>query len=358
MAALATAGFAGAVSLAAFGGDAATADTTFGSCTVCSAPPPPPTFVPTTSTAPPPASVPPPDTQPPARPEHLSAVTNVPGAITLRWVRPAASDLAGVVVRRGRGDACPAGPRGGVQIGGTAPRATQTDSGEADTHTYCYAVFAYDRSGNYSAAAVARHVRNPGDVTPPPPVANLTAALTSAHHVALRWVKPARAGVRAVVVRRGAGDACPTGPETDAAVGGRAPRTGLVDILAKPGSAYCYGVYAIDAAGNTSAAAVATITIPAAATTPRTQPVAPPGRSSGAWLTSTLVWMVTAAGLVMLLLATAAGLAARRRPASAYAPGRTAGPRPALAGYSPVGLVIPALVAVALAAVAIFLLNP
>jgi hypothetical protein len=357
MAALATAGFAGSVSLAAFGGEAANADTTFGSCTVCSAPPPPPTFVPTTSTAPDPTSAPPPDTQPPARPKHLSAVTNVPGAITLRWVRPAAFDLAGIVVRRGRGDACPASPRGGVQIGGTAPRATQTDTGEADTHTYCYAVFAYDLSGNYSTAAVARHIRNPGDVTPPPPVAELAATLTPAHHVALRWVTPARAGVRAVVVRRGAGDACPTGPETGAAVGGRAPRTGWVDALAKPGSAYCYGVYAIDAAGNPSAAAIATITIPAA-TPPGPQPDPPPGRSSGAWLTSTLVWTVTAAGLVMLLLATAAGLTARRRPASAYAPGRTAGTRMALAGYSPVALVIPALVVVAFAAVAIFLLNP
>ena len=148
MAALATAGFAGASSLPAFGGQAATAEHDIrllhrlhGAATA--------------------ADVraddlhdsaadrvsPAPDTRPPGSPKHLHAVTNMPGAITLRWVLPHAADLARIVVRRGRGAACPASAAGGVPVGGTAPRAEQTDTSEVDTHTYCYAVFAYDGRG-------------------------------------------------------------------------------------------------------------------------------------------------------------------------------------------------------------------
>jgi hypothetical protein len=267
----------------------------------------------------------------------------------LRWGLPHATDLMGIVVRRGRGGACPASVSAGVAIGGTTPRAAQTDTSEIDTRTYCYAVFAYDGSGNRSAAAVVRDVSNPGDVTPPPPVANLRATLTPEHHVALSWVTPARAGVRAIVVRRGAAGACPTGPTSGAPVGGRALRHAQVDAAVAQGTTACYRVYAIDAARNTSAAAATTIAIPVAV------PVS--GHSSGGWLTSALVEAVVAAGLLMLLLASGAALLVRRRPASAYAPARTGGAR-APVGYSPVALVIPAFVAVALAAVAIFLLNP
>jgi hypothetical protein len=348
----------GAASLAALGGQAATADTTFGSCTVCTAPPPPPTFVPTTVTTPPQTPAPPPpDTRPPGPPKHLHAVTKVPGVITLRWAPPHAADLAGIVVRRGRGEACPPSAADGVPVGGTAPRAEQADTTEVDARTYCYAVFAYDRSGNRSAAAVARNVRNPGDVTPPPPVANLTARVTPAHHVALRWATPARAGVRTVVVRRGVGGACPTGAETGVAVGGRSPRARQVDVAVGPGSTSCYRVYAIDAAGNVSPAAGVTFAVPAAVTVGH-RPGPAPGRASGGWLASVLVRAGAASGLVMLLLASAAALVVRRRPASAYAPARTGGGRPAPAGYSTAALVIPAFVAVALVAVAVLLLNP
>ena len=311
-----------------------------------------------TSTAPPPTqSAPPPDTQPPGPPNHLRAATNVPGVITLRWALPHAPDLAGIVVRRGRGRACPASSAAGIPVGGTAPRAEQKDTSEVDTRTYCYAVFAYDSSGNTSAAAVAHAVRNPGDITPPPPVAHLTAGLTAAHHVELRWVTPVRAGIRAVVVRRGVGSACPAGRKSGTGVGDRLPRRSQVDLAAKPGKTACYRVYAIDAAGNVSVAASVTIAVPAAVAA-GAGAADPPSRSSGGWLASVLVRAVAAAGLVMLLLASAAALLVRRRPASAYAPARTGGARQAPAGYSPAALVIPALVAVALVVVTVFLLNP
>ena len=185
-------------------------------------------------------------------------------------------------------------------------------------------------------------------------MAHLTATLTAAHHVALAWVTPTRAGVRSVVVRRGVAGACPTGPESGVGVGGSSPREHQVDIAARSGATACYRVYAIDAARNISLAASATIAIPAAGGAAATRP----GRSGGGWPASVLVRVVAGAGLVMLLLASAAALLVRRRPASAYAPMRTGGARAAPAGYSPAALVIPALVAVALVAVAVFLLNP
>ena len=212
-------------------------------------------------------------------------------------------------------------------------------------------MFAYDGSGNRSAAAVARDVSNPGDVTPPPPVANLKATLTPAHHVALSWVTPARAGVRAIVVRRGAAGACPTGPTAGAAVGGRARRPGQVDAAVAQGTTACYRVYAIDAAGTSRS--------------PRHDDRDPrlssclrrATRAADGWHRR---WCGQSAArrCSCCCLASGAALLVRRRPASAYAPARTGGARAAPVGYSPVALVIPAFVAVALAAVAIFLLNP
>ena len=159
-----------------------------------------------------PANTTPADTQAPGKVGHLRTITKVAGRITLLWTNPAASDLAGVVVRRGWAGACPTSQHEGVAVGGTAVRTRQIDTGAVDGQRYCYAIFAFDDSGNYSRSTVAHSVMNPGDRTPPGPVTNFT-AVGQDGHVALSWRNPLHAGVAFDAVRRGTGASnCPTGP--------------------------------------------------------------------------------------------------------------------------------------------------
>ncbi len=142
---------------------------------LASSPPPPPpapsggggggTPPPANVTPSHPANSAPPDRHAPGKVGHLHTITKVPGRITLLWTNPGASDLAGVVVRRGWAGACPTSQHDGVAVGGTAVRTRQIDTGAVDGQRYCYAIFAFDHSGNYSRAAVAHSVMNPGDRT-------------------------------------------------------------------------------------------------------------------------------------------------------------------------------------------------
>jgi hypothetical protein len=339
---------------------------------LASSPPPPPPAPsgggggtpPPSHTTPsnPTVATPPPDRQAPGKVGRLRTITKVAGRITLLWSNPGASDLAGVVVRRGWAGACPASQRDGVRIGGTSVRTRQIDTGAVDGQRYCYAIFAFDRSGNYSRSAVAHSVMNPGDRTPPGPVTNFT-AVGQDDHVALSWRNPLHAGVAFDAVRRGTGaNNCPTGPADGTAIGGQSVRASQIDATAKPGVLYCYRVFALDAAGNTSAmnsGADATAPKPAAPAHPQVTPPPSAPATSGGWLSSTLLRMVGLVGLVMLLVMAGATVTTRRRThTSAYIPTRDVGPRMAMTGVAPVALVIPALLVLgSCAAIALVLLN-
>lgn len=339
---------------------------------VASSPPPPPPAPsgggggtpPPSNTTPsnPIVATPPPDRQAPGKVGHLRAITKVAGRITLVWSNPGAADLAGVVVRRGWAGACPTSQHDGVRIGGTSVRTRQIDTGAVDGQRYCYAIFAFDASGNYSRSTVAHSVMNPGDRTPPGPVTNLT-AVGQDDHVALSWRNPLHAGVAFDAVRRGTGqNNCPTGPADGTAIGGQSVRASQIDATAKPGVLYCYRVFALDAAGNTSAmntGADATAPKPAApAQAPAAAPPSSASASSG-WLSSTLLRMVAIGGLLMLLAMAGATVTTRRRThTSAYIQAREVGPRMAMTGVAPVALVIPALLVLgSCAAIALVLLN-
>src|SRR5436190_10812854 len=109
-----------------------------GAALASSPPPPPPTSPPPTSgpsgggsstgttqsTGGATTQTPPPDTRAPGRVLGLHAITKTPGKITLRWSNPHASDLAGIMIRRGSA-ACPASASDGVPVGGTSVRTVQ-----------------------------------------------------------------------------------------------------------------------------------------------------------------------------------------------------------------------------------------
>jgi hypothetical protein len=289
---------------------------------------------------------------------HLRAITNVRGRITLVWTNPKAKDLAGIVVRRAWG-ACPATPTDGVGVGGRSVRTRQIDTGAAAGTSYCYGVFAFDSSHNYSPVARDPNVVNQAVVPAPRPVTNLTAT-ASGKNVVLAWQNPTgAAGLAYVAVRRGPETDCPTGPADGTAVGGESVRTTETDTTAQPGVTYCYRVFALDAADHASATTsdVKFATQKAAPT--QSQPTVAAGGGGGNWMTSTLTHAVAGIVVMMLLVMAAATAVTRRRTqTSAYVMPRELGPRVAISGYTPVALVIPALLILgSCAAIVLVLIN-
>jgi hypothetical protein len=297
----------------------------------------------------------------------LHAITTVPGKITLRWSNPPASDLAGIMLRRAWGGACPSSPHDGVQVGGTGIRTAQVDTGAADNTRYCYAAFAFDGHGNYSGAALDRRVTNPGDRTAPGPVTGLAVKANARGQVVVSWHNPQRAGIAFDAVRRGVYPRCPTGPADGSPVGGESVRSSQVDGSARPGVTYCYRVFALDAAGNASTAAGGDATLPKPAVHHRAPAPGPAAHASRGGLTSTLVRVVAIAGFLMLLVTVLATVKTRRRVRSTaylpaargqFAPARQFGPRVAMTASGPGALVIPALAVLGCSvAVALVLLN-
>jgi hypothetical protein len=239
-------------------------------------------------------------------------------------------------------------------------RTSQVDTKATPGSVYCYAVFTFDRSGNYSRAAVAKHVI---DRLPPPPLRPVTdlQPVASGGHIELTWRNPASlAGVASIVVRRGPATACPTGPTDGTGIGGSSVRDTQLDTTARPGVAYCYRVFVLNDGGRSRESATQTQTAPPAPATARPSGVAdPPASSSGGWLTSMILRMVAAVGAAMLLVMAAATLVVRRRThVSAYVAPRQYAPRMALTGITPATLVIPALLLVgSAAAIVLLLLN-
>jgi hypothetical protein len=332
-----------------------------------SAPPPPPppppqggggSPPPSTTTSPPVSTTPapPPDTTPPGRVAHLKAITSHPGRITLTWSNPGASDLAGIVVRRSWG-ACPQSPSDGVRVGGKSVRTRQVDTGAATGTTYCYGVFAFDASGNYSRAAHDPRVMIQAVVVAPKAVTGLTATVAG-KDVVLNWHNPAQAGLRFIAVRRGVGTACPTGPADGTQIGGDVVRTSQIDTTAQAGVTYCYRVYALNSASSASTGSDANVTTPAPTHTHATANSGASSSSSG-WMTSTLTRAVAGIVVVMLLvMAVATAVTRRRSHASAYVAPRDLSPRLAISGYPPVALVIPAILVLGTcAALVLILIN-
>jgi hypothetical protein len=274
------------------------------------------------------------------------------------WSNPAANDLAGIVVRRAWG-ACPASPNDGVEVGHDAVRTRQIDTGAAARTTYCYGVFAFDRSHNYSHVALDPGVLNPGVVATPKPVTDLTATADGSN-VLLSWRNPVYAGLAYIAVRRGPATDCPTGPADGIPVGGQGVRTTETDTAAQPGVAYCYRVFALNAAAHASATtADANITTPQPVAPTPSHPSASASSSGGGWITPTITHAVAGIAVMMLLVMAAAMAVTRRRShTSAYATPHDFGPRLAISGYTPVALVIPALLILgSCAAIVLVLIN-
>jgi chitodextrinase len=148
--------------------------------------------------------------------------------------------------------------RNGTQVA-SVTGTSWNDSGLAPSTTYGYSVVAFDAGGNVSASATANGTTAADGQAPTTP-SNLvgSAGATSA---SLSWsASTDNVGVAGYRVSR-------NGTQVTSVTGTSWSDTGLT-----PGLSYTYGVVAVDAAGNVSAAATTTVTLSALDTQPPTAP--------------------------------------------------------------------------------------
>jgi fibronectin type 3 domain-containing protein len=151
-----------------------------------------------------------------------------------------------------------------------------TDTAASPNTTYTYTVAAFDAAGNVSAASnsFTITVPAPSDTTAPTAPVSLSAQATSATNVDLSWgASTDNVGVAKYVVKRTNGGVQSVLAEVTA--------QSFTDNTAQPSTSYTYTVYAVDAAGNVSAASNgANVTTPAQPDT--TAPTAPDDLSATA----------------------------------------------------------------------------
>jgi chitodextrinase len=205
----------------------------------------------------PPVCVELPDTQAPRAPPGLAATGQPGGRVSLSW--GASTDDVGVTgyeVWRGKARAAVASVLGFVDV--SVPVAVEQ----------CYAVVAFDRSGNRSEPAGPACVTL-RDETPPSVPAHPWAKAQGETAVLIGWDA---ASDDVAVDRYEVARTEPAGsqPAAPAAAGHAAQDRGLAVA-----TRYCYAVRACDAAGNCSAPSA-----PACATTPDLTPPAPPSSAT------------------------------------------------------------------------------
>ena len=167
----------------------------------------------------------PPDVTPPGPPAPLG--TGGPRALTITWA--ASEDDVGVAGYEVM--------RGGEVVAST--RDLSAVLGELPAGRHCASVRAFDAAGNRSAPVEACGVVP--DTTPPTPPTAAVASAPGETSVVIRW-EPS------------SDDVGVTGYETsrDGRVVGTAAQASGGDEDLRPGTAYCYAVRALDAAGNRS----------------------------------------------------------------------------------------------------------
>jgi chitodextrinase len=187
-----------------------------------------------------------PDTQAPTAPTVTATAVST-SRIAVSW--SGATDNVGVTGYRVFRD--------GVQIA-EQTGTTYTDTTASPDTSYSYTVVALDAAGNVSPPSAPVTVSTTGapDGTPPTQPGSLTATAPSSSQVNLSWsASTDNVGVTGYKIYRNGTLLSSTPP-------GGTPPTSYTDDTATPGTAYTYSVSAVDAAGNESTKANASITTP------------------------------------------------------------------------------------------------
>ena len=207
------------------------------------------------------------DTTAPTAPTGVTATALTSSTASVIWA--AATDNVGVTKYLVY--------RGAAQVG-TSTTLSYNDSGLSGSTAYTYTVYAQDAAGNTSPASLGSTITTPAptDVTPPSAPTSLKATAPSSTTTSLSWTAATdNVGVTGYKVYRG-------GVQIGTSTTPTYSDSGLT-----AGTSYSYVVYALDAAGNVSAASnTATVT------TPATVPGAPTAASAIAGDTTATVSFV------------------------------------------------------------------
>ena len=129
----------------------------------------------------------------------LKVTAAAASSVSLSWVNPTSSSLAGVMLRRATGTKPPSSPTSGTLVAKIAkPGAKYKNTGLAPSTTYSYTAFAYNAKSQFSAGV---HVTT---TTAPSPVTSLKVTGVTTTSVSLTWTDPASA-YTSVVIRRATG---------------------------------------------------------------------------------------------------------------------------------------------------------
>jgi chitodextrinase len=194
-----------------------------------------------------------PDSTPPSVPEEVTIGSETLESLTVSW-SPSSDDVgvALYVVRRG-----------GVVVGSTSSTSF-VDGGLASDTTYSYTVSAQDAAGNESAeSSVAQGTTLAPDTTSPTEPTDLAVLTVTRSSAELGWTASTDdVGVAGYTVA------------VDGATHGTATGTSYTVDGLSPDTTYAVSVTAFDAAGNTSGAAITSVTTEPPDTTAPTDPTA------------------------------------------------------------------------------------
>ena len=213
------------------------------------------------------------DTVPPATPGPAAAAAiYTAGPPTIVWPASAAKDLAGYDVYRN-----------GQLVAGPITGTSFTDTSAPDG-AFAYTVDAVDTAGNHSALSAPVTIVH--DTGPPSAPRGVVPTVTGGA-INLTWggASDSLSPIAGYVVRRSAaGGSAPTTATAGAAVCTTTGAQTCTDPAPAKGSTFTYSVFAVDAAGNISSAAVSPgVSINGGvvlATVPDHTPTGPPRRAS------------------------------------------------------------------------------
>jgi hypothetical protein len=213
------------------------------------------------------------DTVPPATPgAPAAAALYTSGAPTIVWPAPASKDVTGYNVYRN-----------GQLVAGPLTGTSFTDISAPDG-AYAYTVDAVDAAGNHSGLSAPANIVH--DTGPPFAPRGVVPTVTGGA-INLTWggASDSLSPIAGYVVRRSAaGGSAPTTATAGTAVCTTTGTQSCTDPAPGKGSTFTYSVFAVDAAGNISSAAVSpAVSINGGvvlATVPDHTPTGPPRRAS------------------------------------------------------------------------------
>jgi large repetitive protein len=209
------------------------------------------------------------DTTGPVAPTTTATVGKAAGTATISWTASsdAGAGVSSYAVRRSAANgAAPASPADGTPVCGVlaATALGCSDLGLTPGASYRYSVFAVDAVGNVSSAGQSTAITIPvaTDTTPPKAPTGLKSVVADAR-LTLRWKNPTADLARVVVVWNASRAPRSASDGTSAYKGSGSSFSLKLDKL-PAGKKVHFAVFALDKAGNASAAASVTVSVPAA----------------------------------------------------------------------------------------------